>query len=367
MGHTILVIDDEQSLREEILDILTFEGFSVTEAGNGHDGVRMAQKYLPDLIICDVMMPEMDGYSTLSALRTHPETAMIPFIFLTAKSQRSNIRQGMESGANDYLTKPFTTAELLGAVRTRLAEQTTIAEHYEQKLNHLRSTIIHVLPHELRTPLVAILGFAELLVWDADHLATDQIREMAEAILQGGKRLHKLIENYLLYAQIEIITQDAKKLDSFRRSQTTDTNRIISEIAIDQARLVEREPDLALQISADTIPVKVSQDDLKRIVEELVNNAFKFSNGGTEVCVFSAYRGKWYELIVEDNGRGMTPHQIRECGAYMQFDRAFFEQQGSGLGLVIAKRLVEMYGGVLLVESVPTAGTRIVVNLPLVE
>lgn len=131
----ILVIEDEQIIRENILKLLKAEGFDVTGAENGAQGLNAAVSNLPDVIICDVMMPELDGYGVLMALRSNPVTATLPFVFLTGKAERSEMRQGMELGADDYLTKPFTKAELVGAISSRLKKQEAVAEQY----NTLRS------------------------------------------------------------------------------------------------------------------------------------------------------------------------------------------------------------------------------------
>jgi len=126
----ILVIEDEQIIRENILKLLKAEGFDVTGAENGAQGLNAAVSNLPDVILCDVMMPELDGYGVLVALRSNPVTATVPFVFLTGKADRSEMRQGMELGADDYLTKPFTKAELVGAISSRLKKQEAVAEQY---------------------------------------------------------------------------------------------------------------------------------------------------------------------------------------------------------------------------------------------
>lgn len=116
----ILVIEDEESVRENLLDLLEAEDFETISADNGQIGLDLAISQLPDLILCDMMMPELDGYGVLTALRKEPLTATIPFIFLTAKSAKSDFRQGMDLGADDYLTKPFTRSELLSAIKNKL-------------------------------------------------------------------------------------------------------------------------------------------------------------------------------------------------------------------------------------------------------
>lgn len=137
----ILVIEDEQLVRENILDLLEAEGFEGIGAENGHVGVTWAWDHKPDLIICDVMMPELDGYEVLKLLRKEPVTATIPFIFLTAKADKSDFRQGMQLGADDYLTKPFTSADLLGAISVRLERKAATTRQSEKKLEELRKSL----------------------------------------------------------------------------------------------------------------------------------------------------------------------------------------------------------------------------------
>jgi PleD family two-component response regulator len=140
----ILVIEDMEALREEVIDTLSYEGFNVVGAENGLVGIKVAQNFQPDLIVCDVMMPELDGYATLEILRQDPETAAIPFIFLTAKADKGDMRQGMELGADDYLTKPFTVSELIGAVNARLRKYTALKNKYDQKLRLAESKLEYV-------------------------------------------------------------------------------------------------------------------------------------------------------------------------------------------------------------------------------
>ncbi len=133
----ILVIEDEESVRENILDLLEAENYDTISAADGKIGLQLAFSEAPDLVLCDLMMPEVDGYSVLTALREQIVTATIPFIFLTARSARSDFRQGMDLGADDYLTKPFTRAELLNAIVSRLSKQAILKQYikpnYETK------------------------------------------------------------------------------------------------------------------------------------------------------------------------------------------------------------------------------------------
>lgn len=180
----ILVIDDEEWLREMIQLALRQHGFEVIEAENGEKGIAVAKKELPDLILCDVNMDKVDGYSTLSALRSESSTATIPFILMTGLADQAGMRHGMELGADDYLPKPFTIDALYAAVDIRLKKVNVVRQEAEKKLADLRENISMMLPHELRTPLNGILAYGEILNSDAESLQPAEISEMGQVIYQ---------------------------------------------------------------------------------------------------------------------------------------------------------------------------------------
>jgi CheY-like chemotaxis protein len=144
----ILVIEDEPTVRANILELLEAEDFYALGAENGFIGALWAREHSPDLIICDVMMPELDGYEVLAVLRQEPVTATIPFIFLTAMADKTDLRQGMELGADDYLTKPFTPDELLGAIAARFAKQEVVMQQYTAE--HQRAETLQQKVHEVQ-------------------------------------------------------------------------------------------------------------------------------------------------------------------------------------------------------------------------
>src|SRR6185295_15393588 len=164
----ILVIDDEEWLREMVQLALRQRGYIVIEAENGAVGIEKARKELPDLILCDVNMEKVDGYHTLSSLRSDATTAAMPFILMTGLADNAGMRHGMELGADDYLPKPFTIDALYAAVEARLKKAQTMREDAERRLADLRDAISLALPHELRTPLNGILGYGEILKMDAE-------------------------------------------------------------------------------------------------------------------------------------------------------------------------------------------------------
>jgi diguanylate cyclase len=158
---TILIIEDETAIRELISGLLFLEGFDVVEAINGKEGIAIAQSVLPDLIICDVMMPEIDGHGVLEALQKNPQTATIPFIFLTAKGTRQDVRYAMNLGADDYLIKPFSNEELLEVIQIRLRKKEIVNQQYIEKLEENKEKISHLLYHDLLTNLPNQLSLRE--------------------------------------------------------------------------------------------------------------------------------------------------------------------------------------------------------------
>jgi two-component system, sensor histidine kinase and response regulator len=359
----ILVIDDEEWLREMMQLALRQRGFQVIEAENGASGIELARKELPDLILCDVNMEKVDGYLTLSSLRSEPITASIPFILMTGLADQAGMRHGMELGADDYLPKPFTIDALYAAVDARLKKVNVVRQEAEKKLADLRENLSMMLPHELRTPLNGILAYGEMLVADSETLPPNEIAEMGQVIYDSGKRLERLIENFLIFAQLELLSSDPQKLHSLLRNQTQSAAGVIETHARGQADAASRPADLALELA--DVPVPISEEYLAKIVDELVQNAFKFSQPASPVRVALTNNSPdTVTLTVGDRGRGLSTEHIAKIGAYMQFDRKLHEQQGLGLGLTICKRLTELHGGTLTIQSDPGGGTTVTVRLP---
>ena len=363
MTNKILVIEDQDSIRTNILELLDAEGYEVMGAENGRVGVQLAREFLPDVIVSDIIMPELDGYGVLLELRQDPATATIPLIFLTAKADKSDLRQGMNLGADDYLVKPFTQRELLEAISARLGKHSQVNAHFEQKLDELRNNITASLPHEFLTPLTVILSAAEILTLHSDKLTAAEIPEFAERIRTSAQRLLRLIRNFLLYSQLELAAYDPTKAKFLRGLRVSDVRAVIVDVAVRLAQQADRTSDLQLELQDATVPIEPSH--LGKIVEELLNNAFRYSSPGSPVRVQCATEDeRVLVLSVMDRGRGMTRAQIAQVGAYMQFEREQYEQQGQGLGLTIAKRLAELHGGELTIESVPGLKTTVRVVLP---
>lgn len=354
---TILVIEDEPSIRENLAALLKAAEYDVVMAADGVEGLACAEAHHPDLVLCDVMMPRMDGLEVLRRLQARESLSTVPFIFLTAKSEGDDIRRGMALGADDYLTKPFKARDLFKAVETRLVRFESIQHEQERRFAQLQQSISQVIPHELRTPLTTIEGYSSLLMDEWAHLDAEATTDMLGAVVEATQRLKRLVERNALFAKLtsgsyaDAPPQDAAPVASIFRDR-----------ARQRAAAHDRTVDLMLEVESAALPV--DPDLLRALVGEIVDNAFKFSEAGTPVRVMGRVSPDAYVLTVTDQGRGLSASQIEDIYAYRQFDRDRYEQQGVGLGLALCQHIGDVAGGRMAFESTPGAGTTVRVALP---
>jgi two-component system, sensor histidine kinase and response regulator len=276
----ILAIEDEKVILDNIMEILEVAGMDVHGALDGVEGVQMAHDLLPDVILCDINMPEIDGYSVLMELRSDPTTALIPFIFLTAYVDKPFQRKGMNLGAADYLTKPFTARDLLETIEAQVGKRDQHDKLRTTEMEALRSSIVLALPHELRTPLTGIITCADMLLMDFDEGVTPEpqrTEQMVRIIHRSGQRLQRLVENYLVYSQIEIYTNNPDSPPNLRLGEgITNPIQVVEKAGAQVAIEQQREGDLHIGDLLEA-RVQVSERNLHKIVTEIADNAFKFS------------------------------------------------------------------------------------------
>jgi signal transduction histidine kinase len=237
-----------------------------------------------------------------------------------------------------------------------------VRDEAERKLAHLRSNISLILPHEMRTPLNGIISNAELLATSADTLKPSDIAEMGQEIHNSSLRLERLIENFLIFAQLELIAADPKSVSALRVGKTEHAASVVQKVAGEVASQSGRTADLKFETSDFTLPM--SNEYFSRVAAELVLNAFKFSAPRSPVVVRLVETFNTITFSVKDSGRGFSNDQVTRIGAYMQFDRKMQDQQGLGLGLTIARRLVELHGGTLAIESEKNVGATVTAKFP---
>jgi K+-sensing histidine kinase KdpD len=352
----ILYIDDNTNLLEEILEALNFEGFDVYGASGGFDGIEIAKREKPDLILCDIMMQEIDGFEVYKQLKEDTSTSLIPFIFLTALAEQNEIRKGMELGVDDYIVKPILLEDLLNAIRIRLQKSEEINNQIKIKLNEFRNRVLHVLPHELLTPLNGILGFASIIKDHTESINRSEIKEMASHIESSGNRLLKSVNNYLKY--VSIISKNCLDI----KIELICVHELIEKVSRHVAEKYNRVDDLIFKL--ENAELMIEYNDMVFLIMELVDNAFKFSNPNSNVMVMNTCINDQIEIQIKDHGIGFPIDNLCNIGAFNQFNREKLEQQGSGLGLITSILIAQRYKGHLHVIKT-TIGTEVKLTFPL--
>ncbi|MHB1686155.1 MAG: ATP-binding protein [Ignavibacteriaceae bacterium] len=353
-----MIIEKDRATVSQIIKALNGEEYSFDFADTGINGYSMALRKLPDVLICnkDLFQNELNG--NFSSWREESFLSTIPFIFILEKDS-SKFDNYQSSQLDYFIQKPFQSRELENIFKLAVSKFDAIKKKSDEKLNQLRGSISFLLPHEFFTPLNGILGFSDLLIKDFNSLSKDEILEMLGFIHKDANRLKKLTENFVTFAQLGLIEKDQAKITSLRNSYFMNPAEAIISAAKKIARKTDREDDLVLEI--ENASIRISEEFLKKMILEIIDNAFKFSSKGTIVNVNLMANDSSVMIEISDNGVGITIEQIASVGAYMQFNRSRQEQQGSGLGLVIAKKIAELHGGIFKMESALNEGTKVTI------
>ncbi len=358
--NRILVIEDDWITRESIVDLLRLERFDVSAAGDGTEGVRVARESPPDIILCDITLPILDGYAVLKELRRDPRTAHIPFIFLTGRVSNAEVRLGMQSGADDYLCKPVFRDELLASVSARLARSRSSVTLFNHRMEALSADIGKAVTHELLTPLSGIFGCGQLLEQYPGCVTDPEIQNLVGMIMKSAGRLHDTLRHLLEYVGLRTLQDQPARLEDLRRNPPEDAGVTLRTAAINMGSVVNRGRDLHLDIASH--PLRIPSAYLYLAASQLVSNAFKFSDPGTEVKISFVVENGRARLGVSDRGRGMSREEIDAIGPFRQFRREKFEQQGLGLGLEIVRLTAVIFGGELRVTSDAGVGTLVEIH-----
>mgnify|MGYP000866865165 CR=1 FL=1 len=358
--HHILVVEDDKILRNNIIEFLESEGFSTSSAMDGEDALSEIKDITPDLILCDIMMPKMNGIELSDFLHKQESFNTVPFIFLTAKADPSDIRKGMNAGADDYIIKPFNFDDLLKSINKRLLKKEIFNKRYEE----VTESITKHLPHELRTPLFAVNGLSEMLLEELEHLSKDEIFNIVKNIKSSGERISERLEKFLLYAELNIISNSKSFYHNLKNDKTYVEQDIVTRLINRVAENKNRINDIEIgAIPECTLFMYNSYFNF--IVNELIDNALKFSKEGTTINVKGSLRENYFTLSIEDNGCGLKQEEIENIRAFKQFNKNDMLQEGLGFGLTIIQKIVELYDCYLLIRSMPGESTQIDVSFKL--
>ena len=365
----ILLIEDEAPLRAEVAEWLTFEDYDVVQAEDGIMGIEMAFTHLPDLILCDIMMPRLDGYGVLLEVNSNPGTVSTPFIFLTAKASHEDLRSGMTSGADDYITKPFTRHELLRAVQKQLDKRLSREQWHEQEVQQLQSALMQeheqrivkaklvgMFSHDFRNPLSTILSSNSLLRDYADRLDAQRRSTHLNRIDASVRQLIQMLDDMLIVTQMESGSLEFKP-------EPIDIDHILSGI-VEEFQAINSEVCTLIFENHVNDTVLADVRLIRQIASNLISNAVKYSPLGGEVHVKLEPQDDQYVLTVQDHGIGIEPEDQERLFTAFQRGSNVGRITGTGLGLAIVKEAVSIHKGTVQLESSLGEGTTVKVSIP---
>ncbi len=298
----ILVVEDSESLREEISFILNMEGFEVFEAADGKIGLEMAVKYEPDLIISDIQMPIMDGFELIKNLQLNLKTALIPVIFLTAKTTFDDIRKGMNLGGADYLTKPFLAEDLVNSIKGRLKNKKLV----KHRLDKVSLDIGSRIPEELKSPLHEIIGYSYLMKENEGDFSEVEKSDMLEAIHSNANTLLDHVENYLFYTELELVYK------GFKKNQVNITSLNVDKI-LNQS--IERKKSKHPLIDYKFISTfKKNYDFFEKHLEKLISGLLNWVSAsiksGSVLMVESGVKKKGLKIIISFEKKNLVNEEV---------------------------------------------------------
>lgn len=363
--NTVLIVDDIPENLQVLGNILLSKGLDVGFATNGFQALETISINPPDLILLDVMMPGMSGFTVCEKLKQNPDTKDIPVIFLTAKAQTEDIIKGFEVGAVDYVTKPFNSGELIARVMTQLEikKSRDIINRQNSQLLELNATkdkFFSIIAHDLRGPFMGLIGLTELMNEDDESMDDDTKRDINRKIHDTLVNQYKLLENLLQWAQMQ--TGRIEYLPT-----TINLSILTSDvIAVLQSNADRKKIRINHHIT-DTCKISADRMMMRSILHNLVSNAIKFTfeNGSIDISC-EEFNHEYMKITIADTGVGIDPIAASKI---FRIDTTHTtvgtnKEKGTGLGLIICKEMIEVNKGKIWFEPNAPTGAKFSIILP---
>ena len=363
--YKILIVDDVVSNVLLLKILLSNEKFQVCTANNGTTCIEMAKKEHPDLILLDVMMPDMNGFDTATVLKKDSETKEIPIIFLTALNTPQDLVHGFQVGASDFLTKPFNKEELVMRV-TQQISLVAAKRIIEKQNDELRATLNNrdkmysVIAHDLRSPMASIRMVLNLVIQSTSpETVGPELFMLLDQANRESEEVHDLLDNLLKWTKSQTGRLTVVK-------QELDLNDIIPGVVeIFNAIAATKHIKLDLQRAEGTLKVEADNDMLKTVVRNFLSNAIKFSPEDSVIEIIMATEGELAKVSVRDHGVGIAADRIDTIFHKGETTYGTGGEEGSGLGLQLCQDFARKNGGDCTVESVEGEGSTFSVLIPL--
>ena len=363
----ILIIDDIAANIQVAANTLKKNNFNISYAKSGKLGIERANKIPFDLILLDIMMPEMDGYQVCEELKKNEQTRNIPIIFLTAKTDEESIKKGFECGGVDYITKPFKINELLARVNAhinlKLAQEKFIKINNELKIaNSNKDRLLSIIAHDLRNPFSVLITFSKLLIDTYDDFSKEDIISYLKTFYKTSKTGYSLLDNLLKWSKSQsgAMKVNPEKLDLHDLTEETIT------LLFSQAK------GKNIKLFNHIAPNSYALADLNMILtvlRNLISNAIKFTEEGGRVEIYGGNDKDTLRITVYDNGVGISKNDIDKIFKIdiKHTTTGTYGERGTGLGIVLCKEFIEKNNGSIYAESEEGKGSKFIFTLPKYE
>ncbi len=382
----ILAVDDTPENLGVLFDYLDQFGFTVLLVQNGENALKQAEDNLPDLILLDIMMPDLNGFEVCQRLKANERTKDIPVIFMTALSDTVDKVRGFAVGGVDYITKPLQHEEVLERVRTHttirrlqreLLEKNTILQQYVELLaeknaeldeknaqleevNASKDRFFSIISHDLRSPFVGLLGLTQLISEEFENYSREKLHTIITKLYKSTENLYALIENLLTWSRLQRGMIEWHPQPIIVRDAIQRTINVLTSNA--------EQKDIELRNAV--VKENVGYADAKMldtVLRNLVSNALKFTGQGGNITVSAEEHDKMLTISVADTGIGIGPEHVpklfRIDSKYTRTGTA--NERGTGLGLILCKEFVERNGGTIRIESEEGVGTTFSFTVPM--
>ncbi len=354
----ILIVDDVPQNITIAQAILKKDGYYIKTAGDGETALRIVSEENIDLVLLDIMMPEMDGFTVAEKLQNSSTTRDIPIIFLTARNDTESITRAFRTGAVDYITKPFRGEELRMRVKTHLRLRHT--QRALQEANASKDRFFSIIAHDLRSPFTALVGMSQYLAKGIDTLDAKTAKEFLEGMHRSSKNAFNLLENLLEWSRMQTgrLPMSPKKVNLY---EILEDNLSLLWVNVENKDItVENKLGREETAWAD-------ENAVNTVFRNLLSNAVKFTPKEGVISIYSRRTEEGVVVTVEDSGVGMdqeTLNSLFRIGVRSNSTRGTEKEKGTGLGLILCRDFVERNGGTLSVESEPGRGSKFSFTLP---
>lgn len=353
----ILIVDDVPANIKLLSEILKDEGYKIRPVTSGNQAIQIAESIIPDLILLDIMMPDLNGIETCKLLKANPKLSDIPVIFISALNETENIVEALEAGGVDYITKPFKGLEVKARVNTQI--KISYQKKQLEELISIKNKFVSVLAHDLRNSVQVFLGFSEVLGEDINAFPPDESKKILKDMNISAKNISKTLENLLEWSYL----QDKKV--AFTPNLENIYNLIVNEIKnLDQAIQIK---NITIENFVDSnLTLNIDKYMISSVFRNLLTNAIKFVDNNGKIIIGCQDNEFEIEFFVKDNGKGI-PKNLQEVLLTLKTNINInnkTEEHYSGLGLLMCKEFLEYHNGKIWLESKDGEGTTVYFTLP---